>query len=103
MRKPGSLIQKDPAADEPQGFDWSVWLAEFGPGVVLNSSTWTVSGPDAVLTTHDPAIVSGNTRTQVYLAAGTLGQTYTVVNHVTTNSAPTVIDERSFKVLVQNR
>lgn len=103
MRNPGTLIQKDPQADEPQGFDWTAWLQELGLGVVINTSTWTITGTDAVLTTHDPSIVSGGLKTQVYLAAGTSGTTYTVSNRVTTNSAPPVTDERSFKVLVRNR
>lgn len=102
MRKPGELISKDPSSDEPQGFDWTAWLAELGAGVVANSSTWFITGPDAVLTQHNASIVAGQ-KTQVYLAAGTPGKTYTVVNRITTNSSPTVTDERSFKVLVTDR
>jgi hypothetical protein len=103
MRKPGDLIRKDPAADEPQGFDWTAWLAELGIGTEIVISTWTVSGADALMTVHDASIVSGGLKTQAYLAAGTNGVKYTVTNRITTNSAPPVIDERSFVVLVQNR
>lgn len=102
-RQPGDLITKDPAADEPQGFDWTDYLAELGIGVIINTSTWAITGTDAVLTSHDPAIVLGNLKTQVYLAAGTAGVRYTVTNHIVTNSSPTVTDERSFDVLVQDR
>lgn len=102
-RKPGDLIVKDPSSDEPQGFDWTAWLAELGASVTIQTSTWTVTGSDSVLTTHDPSVLSGNLKTQVYLAAGTLGVRYTVTNRVVTNSSPAVTDERSFEVLIQDR
>jgi hypothetical protein len=102
-RQPGDLITKDPAADEPQGFDWTAWLLELGAGVTISTSTWTITGADAVLTKHDPSVLVGNLKTQVYLAAGTVGTRYTVTNQVVTNSSPPVTDERSFTVLVQNR
>lgn len=102
-RQPGDLILKDPSADEPQGFDWTAWLLELGAVITISTSTWTITGPDAVLTSHDPTIVAGSLKTQVYLAAGTEGARYTVTNRVVTNSAPPVTDERSFVVLVQNR
>ena len=103
MRKPGDLIQKDPSSDEPQGFDWTLWLAELGPSVTIATSTWTITGADAVLTQHDASIVSGSLKTQVYLAAGTVDAKYTVTNHVITNSSPAVTDERSFQVFVTQR
>ena len=103
MRKPGDLITKDPTADEPVGFDWSGWLTDLGMGNIIVTSTWTIAGPDAVLTSHDPTIITGAVKTQVYLAAGTPGKRYEVTNRILTNSAPPVTDERSFKVLVQNR
>jgi hypothetical protein len=102
-RRPGDLIVKDPSADEPQGLDWTAWLTELGPSVQIASSTWTITGPDAILTKHDESIVTGSLKTQVYLAAGTADAKYTITNRVTTNSAPAVTDERSFYVLVQNR
>lgn len=101
-RLPGELILKDPSADEPQGFDWTDYLAELG-AVTITTSTWTITGPDALLTQHDKSIVAGSLKTQVYLTAGTLGTRYIVTNQIVTNSSPTVTDERSFEVLVQNR
>jgi hypothetical protein len=103
MRKPGSLVMKDPSSDEPQGFDWTAWLAELGPTVAIATSTWTISGADAVLTKHDDSIVTGNRKTQAYFAAGTVGKKYVVTNRITTNSAPPVTDERSFQYLITNR
>ncbi len=103
MRKPGSLIIKDPSSDEPYGFDWTAWLAELGPGVLIQTQTLTITGPDAVLTKHDESIVTGGLKTQAYYAAGTAGRKYVVTNRVVTNSAPAVTDERSFQFLIQNR
>lgn len=103
MRKPGDLIEKDPSADEPHGFDWTKWLTELGAGVVIQSATWTITGPDSTLTSHDPTLVAGALKSQAYFAGGTNGALYTVVNHIVTNSSPPVTDERSFQVLVQNR
>ena len=102
-RKPGDLITKDPLADEPQGMDWTNYLAEIGALVQIQTSTWTISGPDSALTKHDESIVTGGLKTRLWLAAGTPGAKYTVTNHIVTNSSPPVTDERSFKVLVQNR
>lgn len=103
MRRPGSLVLKDPSSDEPQGFDWTTWLLELGPGVIINTSTWMIAGSDAVLTKHDDTIVVGGLKTQAYFAAGTKGKRYTITNRVVTNSAPTVTDERSFQFLIQDR
>lgn len=103
MRKPGSLILKDASSDEPQGFDWTLWLAELGAGITIATSTWTITGPDTVLTKHDETIVAGALKTQAYFAAGTAGKKYTVTNRVITSSSPAVTDERSFQFLIQNR
>lgn len=103
MRAPGMLITKDPQSVEPQGMDWTSYLAELGVGVEISSSVWSVAGPDAVLTTSNPTVLVGNQKTQVFLNAGTVGKKYTVTNRITTNTSPVVIDDRSFYVLIQNK
>jgi len=100
MRRPGDLITKDPQATEPQGFDWTTYLEELGTGVLIQTSTWTITGPDALLTYSDASVLTGSLKTQAFLAAGTLGYTYTVTNRITTNSSPVVTDDRSFDVLI---
>ena len=103
-RKPGDLIEKDPSATEPQGFDWTDYLLELGAGVLIATSTWAVdSGPDAILTLANDSIVVGSLKTQVYLVAGTLGGRYTVRNRIVTNSTPPVTDDRSFDVFMVQR
>lgn len=111
MRKPGSLVIKDSDSDEPQGFDWTAWLAELGTGVVIQTSTWTISGgdtaadpvPATVLASHDETIEAAGLKAQAYFSGGTLGKKYTVTNRVVTNSTPPVTDERSFQYLIQSR
>lgn len=103
MRKPGSVITKDTNADEPLGFDWTAWLAELGVGTIIMTSTWTITGPDSALTSHNPSIVApANLKTQAYLSGGTLNATYTVVNRITTNNSPAVTEDESFTVLIVN-
>lgn len=97
---PGGLIAKDPASSEPQGFDWTAWLARFATTELIVTSTWSVSGADAVLTVTSPSIVTGSLQTQAVLAAGTLGVEYTVTNHVVTTTG--WIAEQSFRVLIEN-
>lgn len=102
-RKPGDLITKDPSSSEPQGFDWTEYLAELGTGIAISTSTWAVSGPDSALTTSSPTVLAGSLKTKVTLGGGTLGATYQVTNQIVTDSTPAVTDERSFSVLVEQR
>ena len=104
--RPSALILKDPSSIELRGFDWTSYLADLGSGVTIVTSTYTVTGGDAptpLLILSSPEILSGSLKTQVVLSAGTLGKRYVVTNRIVTSSSPVVTDERSFRVLVQNR
>lgn len=96
-RRPGDQIQKDPASIEPQGVDWTDYLAELS--TTISSSTYAVS--PSGLTLSGATIAAGNLKTQVTLSGGTLGIKYTVTNQIMT--ATGVTDERSFDVLVEDR
>lgn len=100
-RQPGALIQKDPQSIEPYGFDWTDWLEEISGSETISTSTWAVTGSDSVLTLSGASIVTGSTKTQVKLNAGTVGVRYTVTNSIITSSG--LRDDRSFFVLVQQR
>lgn len=102
--KPGDLIQKDPSAIVPKGFDWTAWLAELGDTVIIATSTYAVStvlDDAAPLTLSGALKVSGNLKTQVTLSGGTVGYRYTVTNRIVTTTG--VQDERSFRVKVEDR
>lgn len=98
----GSLVPKDPQASAwPKGIDWTDYLAEIGASETISTSTWAITGADAVLTAASPSIVTGSKKTQIKLSAGTLGVRYTVTNTIVTSSG--ITDERSFTVLVEQQ
>lgn len=81
--------------------DWTLYLAGIATNETIVSSTWTVSGPDSVLTTASPSIITGSLKTQVFIAAGTSGALYTLTNRITTSSG--VIDDRSIHIRVAEK
>lgn len=97
-RRPGGLITKDPSSIEPQGFDWTLYLAELGADTIVTSTY--VATPTG-LTLSGASIVTGALKTRITLAGGIVGQRYVVTNHIVTSSG--VEDDRSFVVLVQGK
>lgn len=95
------LLVKDPSSKEPRGFDWTAFLAELADDETITTSTWSIGGPDSDLTIVTNSIVEGSRKTQLVLSGGTVGKRYTVTNSIVTSSG--VEDDRSFRVLVQQR
>lgn len=96
-----SFKTKDSAASLIYDVDWGMfWLA---PAVTITTSTWTITGPDAVLTKDQESLTGGNRTARVRLSAGTTGARYTITNRIVTNESPSQTDERSFELLVQDR
>jgi hypothetical protein len=95
----GGLVIKDPNAIEFFIMDWDA--EHLATGVTVSTSTWTVTGPDAVLTGDQASVLSGSRKTQVRLSAGTVGKVYTVTNRIVTNESPSQTKDASFRVLVQ--
>lgn len=92
---------KDPSEVLVYDIDWGTnWLA---PTVTISTSTWTITGPDAVLTKDSETIPIGLRTTRVRLSAGTNGARYLVTNRIVTNETPSQTGERTFELLVQNR
>lgn len=100
---PGGLVVKDPSAQKVYQFDWTDYLADLGTGETIATTTFLLTGSDAVLTKDNEGVVTGSLKTQLRLLAGSLGVRYTVTNRIVTNGAPANTDERSFVVLVQDR
>jgi len=98
---PGNLVTKDPAAKKVYQFDWTDYLTDLGSTIA--STTFTITGPDAVLTKDNESVVAGSLKTQLRILAGTLGGKYTVTNQIIDNAVPANTDERSFDVLIENR
>lgn len=86
------LFKKDPAAILDYSIDWSLWLN----GDTIATSSWTV--PAGLTKQSD---TNNTSSTTVWLSGGTLGQTYTVTNRITTANGRT--DERSILIKVEDR
>lgn len=80
-------FDKDPNAILDYENDWSAWL----DGDTITASTWTAP-------TGITATTSSNTTTTatVWLSGGTIGETYKVVNHITTTAGRQ--DDRSLVI-----
>jgi hypothetical protein len=94
----GAQITKDPQAKRIIQFNWDDIL---GSGVSIVTSTFTIAGPDGVLTKDNEAIVAGARKTSLRVLAGTVGATYTVTNHIITNETPAQEDDESIRVFIQ--
>lgn len=86
-------ITKDPNAVLDYRFNWADWLAEVGD--TISASTWT---PDTGITKDSSA--NTTTTATVWLSGGTAGQSYEVVNHITTAGGRQ--DDRTLLVRVRN-
>ena len=83
---------KDPDATLDYAVDWMRWLA----GDTIQTSEWIVpDGLNQVSASNTP------TKATVWLSGGTVGQSYTVTNRITTAAGRT--DERSIIIRVQDR
>jgi hypothetical protein len=69
---------KDPNSEVDFVVDWSRWLA-IRDSDTISTSTWVV--PSGITKTDD---THTTTTATIWLSGGTLGQTYDVVNRVTT-------------------
>ncbi len=84
---------KDSDAILDYGFDWSNWL---DVGETIVESTWTVSdGLTKISDTHTETV------TKVWISGGTIGNDYTIVNHIITSNGKE--DERSHIIRVRSR
>lgn len=103
---PGALVYKDPQAEEPYGFDWTAYLADLGPTVLIDTSEWIISGTEGSpvpLAVDDESVVTGRLKTQAYFSGGTEGKKYRITNRIVTDSVPAVTDDRSLYMLVMPR
>lgn len=84
-------FDKDPQDKLDYGFDFTGFLG----GDTITTSTWTASPDGLTLSnmTHDA------TKTTVWLAGGTVGETYKLVNHIVTAAGRE--KERSFRITIK--
>lgn len=90
-----TTFQKDPGATLDYSVDWSEFLET---GETITASTWTVPSGLTTVTTSNT-----DTKATVWLSGGTLGQSYELVNRITTDNVPNRIDERTIVILMVNK
>ena len=87
---------KDPAAVQPHGFDWRIYLTALSTTIV--TSEWIVP-PDLELVAS--SIEADQKQTTVILGGGRLGARYRVTNRITTDTG--LIQDRTFVVTVEEQ
>ncbi|HEX6273438.1 MAG TPA: hypothetical protein VFZ53_10365 [Polyangiaceae bacterium] len=97
----GTLL-KDPSAKLDYTIDFGGWLES---DETISTATWSRSPVGITISggSYAPSISSDGKSCTVWLESGTAGTEYTITVQVTTNNSPARIDERSFKVQVENR
>jgi hypothetical protein len=88
------IFVKDPEATLDYGFDWGPWLQ----ADTIATSNWSA---DAGITLVPASDTFTDTTTAVFISGGTAGQSYDVINTITTNGSRT--DERTITIKVRNR
>lgn len=102
----GGLETQDPNDQRVYVFDWDV--KNLGASVQLTGAgTFTMSvvtGDNTTpLTKDQESLLTGNRKTQVRLAGGTLGTLYKIDNQVVTNESPAQTKNRHFLLKVEDR
>jgi len=96
-------FDKDPDAVLDYGFDWNPSdlpdddLPYLVAGEIIISSSWEANDAGVVIDID----TFSDTVTTVWLSGGTVGETYTLTNHIETSAGRE--DDRSFDVIVKER
>lgn len=84
----------DPDANLDYGITWAAWLAAVDD--TIETSTWIV--PEGMTKTDES---NTTTTATVWLSGGTVGETYSVVNRISTVQERT--DDRTIRITVTER
>ena len=85
-------VPKDPNATKDYEVDWSDWLG----GDTISASSWTLP---AGITQQSAAFTS--TTTTIFLSGGTEGNTYQLLNRITTAGGRS--DDRTVELMVSEQ
>lgn len=95
-------IIKDDQAILDYTFDWTNWLGDVTDTITSKvASIGTGGSTDGVLTISSSSVDGTSKKVTIWLAGGTIGQTYQVECKITTAAART--DERSIYVKIKDR
>lgn len=98
----GAYIEKDPDGKLDYTIDWSNWIVG---GDTIANSHWiisTISGdPNPITEWTSNVATSVDSRNTVYLQGGSVGNTYTITNRITTSNQ--IVEDRYFRIIVKDR
>lgn len=98
--EPVGVGEKDPDAVLNYSIDWTDWL----DGLSLGGSSWTRATGSTGITVD--ASTYTTTKATLYVSGGTAGETYRIINHITTSTstgARKLTQQRSIQVDVLER
>lgn len=91
-----------PFKDHDEFLDYEIdWTPRLVDGDTIASQEWIKESGDDDLTMSNESIVSGSTKTIVWLAGGTIGSTYVLTNRVTTDDGR--IMDASVKIKIKEK
>lgn len=86
---------QDPRGDLGWSLNWSAWLA----GDTIATSTWSVEGGDGAMSINSEGF--SDVRAVVKVSGGTVGQTYRLINEITTADGDR--DRRTIQITIEER
>lgn len=78
------VVQKTPVGQWDQSINWACPSRQLG-GDLIDTSVWTVTGPDSALELFDDSISDDRKLTTTWMRGGTLDAFYQVTNTITTD------------------
>lgn len=91
-------FEKDPDEELDYLNDWSALLAA---DETIATSAWVVPAGITEINDGDQPTDHDNTTAWIWLSGGTLGDTYTITNRITTNQHRTY--DRSIRIMIEQR
>lgn len=88
------VFAKDPDAELDYSVDWTAFL----DNEIIVASTWSV--PTGIVKITESFTTTG---TVIWLSGGSLGQTYSLVNSITTDSTPPRKDDRTITIRIEQK
>lgn len=97
-----ATLLKDPAAKLDYTIDFGGWLEETE---TITNASWARSPVGITISggAYAPTVSADGKRCTVWLEAGAVGVTYTITVSITTSNSPARLEDRSFKVQVEDR
>jgi hypothetical protein len=98
-----ATLLKDPSAKLDYTIDFGGWLEE--TETITGTPTWSRAPTGITISggSYAPTVSSDGKRVTVWLEGGSAGVTYTITVEITTSNNPARIDQRSFRVQVEDR